>query len=87
MALGEEFVIILDSNPTTGYKWELKFHENIIALLRKGFEQQSDGIGSGGKEKFEFKGLKDGETDIKMIYKRPWENKTIKTSIFKIRIT
>ncbi|UCE36942.1 MAG: protease inhibitor I42 family protein [Thermoplasmata archaeon] len=86
IACSEEFTITLDSNPTTGYVWKAEFDGNYIELLGKTFEQRSSGIGSGGKENFQFKGVKDGETSIKMICKRTWEDEPIKTKSFLVSI-
>ena len=84
--INEEFTIVLGSNPTTGYRWEAKFDREYVELARKEFELNSEAMGGGGKEKFEFIGLRGGETRVELIYKRPWEDKPIKTTSFSIRI-
>ena len=82
----EEFSIVLDSNPTTGYRWEANFDSEIIKLIRKEFTQLRDGIGAKGKERFDFMALSEKETCITMVYKRQWEDKTINTKLFTIKV-
>ena len=86
VAQNEIFTITLDSNPTTGYKWEVDYDDSYLELIFRKFNQLSDRIGSGGDEKFEFKGLAPCETIIKMIYKREWEEKSLKTILFRVKV-
>ncbi len=85
--LNKEFILTLDSNPTTGYNWEAQFDKNILELKEKTFEPSPTGlIGAGGKEKFVFIPVKTGETTIKLMYKRPWEDKPIEEKKFRFKI-
>ena len=82
----EEFTIVLDSNPTTGYRWEARFESPAISLVRRGFEPEKKWIGGGGREKFVFAVHGSGEVKLKMIYKRPWEKRPVKTKSFTVKI-
>lgn len=82
----ERFTIELDSNPTTGYRWEANYDKNSIELIRQRFELSSERIGAGGKEKFDFIALRNGETKMDMTYKRSWEDRPIETKSFIVRI-
>jgi inhibitor of cysteine peptidase len=86
VAVNEVFTITMDSNPTTGYRWEVNYDDNFLELIFRKFNQLSDSIGSGGFEKFEFKGLTLCETNVKMIYKREWEEKSLKTISFRVKV-
>ncbi len=66
------FVIALESNPTTGYRWQVEFDSEMLALERQDFEPHGAGVGSGGVESFAFKALKSGETHTQLTLKRPW---------------
>ena len=78
--VNQEFVIALGSNPTTGYSWQESHDENIVELVEKtykpGKEAKQGLVGAGGVEYFRFKTLKTGETEITLVYKRPWEEPT-----------
>jgi len=62
---GEEFTIKLDSNPATGYKWELAapLDENMLKLISSNYEENKEGL-TGGKEIWTFKALKVGKAMI-----------------------
>jgi len=76
----QEFVIALGSNPTTGYSWQESHDENMLQLMEKtykpGKEAKQGAVGAGGVEYFRFKTLKTGETEITLVYRRPWEEPT-----------
>jgi len=87
LSAGEEFILSLDSNPTTGYRWELQnmSEEGIVALVGTEFKRDEGNlIGQGGKEYWTFRAIKEGITIITMVYRRPWEKETsplLKTTI------
>ena len=57
------------------------------SLKRRDFEaSDSRSIGTGGIEKFTFVPIKTGETEIIMIYKRPWESKSADEKSFRLII-
>jgi len=70
-----KFSIALDSNPTTGYSWEVNFDSNYIQLDDRNFvSEASEGmVGVGGEEIFNFTALESGEIEITFSYLRPWE--------------
>jgi inhibitor of cysteine peptidase len=73
---GEEFAIVLESNPTTGYQWKLAepLDEEILILVKTEFEEPDEELlGAPGEEKWTFKAENLGETEITMAYVRPWE--------------
>jgi len=85
--VNESFVIELISNPTTGYSWEVDFDGEYLTLVNAEYiPEQPESTGSGGVEKFTFTGLKVGTTEVMMNYKRPWEEESIKTEVFKVTI-
>jgi len=78
---GQLLVIALESNPTTGFKWELSepIDEGSLALIQSKYEpgeqaKQDPPIpGAGGTELWTFETLTAGEAIISMGYSRPWE--------------
>ena len=76
--VGQEFIITLDSNPTTGYQWQLAelLDEAILRLIGSKYEapEAKPGlVGAGGKERWTFKAVGEGETKICLKYVRSWE--------------
>ncbi|MFW9882219.1 MAG: protease inhibitor I42 family protein [Candidatus Thorarchaeota archaeon] len=84
--LGSLFKISLDSNPTTGYQWEVNFNRDYIQLKSRNFVSSNSKLGGGGREHFSFKPLKLGKATITLQYMRSWEHKTIKKEKFIIEI-
>jgi inhibitor of cysteine peptidase len=66
---GKEFKIILDSNPTTGYHWEIigNTDEGIAQFVSKNYNAGGlQVVGSGGKDVWVFKAIAAGETTINL---------------------
>lgn len=88
--VGDEFSIVLPSNPTTGYKWELIKPVDGDVLELQDIEYTSkceDGlVGCGGVEVWNFFATSEGETTISLKYARPWEKhvKPVQTRVFKV---
>jgi predicted secreted protein len=74
--VGEEFAIVLESNQTTGYQWELaeELDTEIVVLVKTEYEApDTEVMGAAGEEKLTFKAEKLGDTSITLAYVRPWE--------------
>ena len=87
--VNQEFVIALDSNPTTGYNWEEKHDAAMLNLVESKYEPDKKAtglVGAGGTQYFQFKALKAGSTEITLTYKRPWESSIGEQKIFKVDI-
>lgn len=71
----QQFVIALGSNPTTGYSWQESHDQSMLELVEQTYksEAEEDIVGAGGVEYFRFKALKAGQTEITLVYQRPWE--------------
>jgi inhibitor of cysteine peptidase len=76
---GETLTLTLESNPTTGYSWQVMELDNAV-LTQEGDPEykQSSGaeglVGAGGTETFRFKTIGSGETSLSLGYMRPWES-------------
>jgi len=79
--VGETFTISLKSNPTTGFSWQPEFDSEFLKLVSKDFKSDSTLPGSPGVEFFEFEAVKQGEVKVKMIYKRPWEPRSLEEQV------
>ena len=86
--LNKEFTISLESNPSTGYSWVAEVDGDFLNLTNHSYIPDEPIIpGSGGKENFSFVPVKIGETNLIMLYKRPWEKDAIEERIFQVIIT
>ena len=84
----QEFVISVDSNPTTGYMWEASYDVGILELVEERYDadQEPGLVGAGGTQYFRFKALEKGDTTITLTYKRSWETDYAKQQVFNVSI-
>jgi predicted secreted protein len=84
----KEFAISLDSNRTTGYKWEASFDKAFLKLKADRYKRPTNQRpGAGGTQIFVFLPVKQGETKVRFIYKRPWEKSIGQEKTFAIHIS
>ena len=83
---GDLFKVILDSNPTTGYSWEIgPYDDSIIKFVKSEYKPSSDRIGSDGKRIIKFEAFNKGKTTLELSYLLVWEKN--KEPIKKLEIT
>ncbi len=91
VTVNKPFEISVESNPSTGYQWTAEFDSNFIQMTSSKFERDPSKpkhyVGVGGVTKFVFVPIKTGQTTIRLLYQRPWEDKPIKERVFEIVIT
>jgi inhibitor of cysteine peptidase len=75
--LGEDqvLVITLESNPSTGYSWEVaEIDEDVLHQVGESeFEQLAPLLGAPEKQTLRFKPVGPGQSILKLVYHRPWE--------------
>jgi len=89
VGIDQEFIIALDSNPTTGYDWEESHDPYKLILVEKKYEPDEKAaglVGAGGTQYFRFTSQKTGETEVIFTYKRPWETDYAEQKVFKVDI-
>jgi inhibitor of cysteine peptidase len=92
IGVGQEFIIALGSNDTTGYSWEASYDETMLELIggKSTYEVDEVGddvVGAGGVELFRFLTLEAGETEITLVYAQHWEGGGVgETKVFTVVI-
>jgi len=75
--VGEIIIVVLCSNPSTGFQWTETAEIGDQAILQQQdhvyIAPKSDVPGAAGKERWAFRALKKGTTEVSMEYSRPWE--------------
>ncbi len=76
VAVGEAFVVTLESNPSTGFRWEPRDLDETQLILQDTVYQSggSNLPGAAGSETLTFKTRRAGESTLTLIYHRPWED-------------
>lgn len=73
---GEEFTIVLESNPSTGYRWQLgkELDEKVVTLQKVEFEEpEAERRGLAGEERWTFKAAGLGHAEIVLEHVPSWE--------------
>ena len=91
---GQTLVFTLESNPTTGYQWEvIKNDESILqqkgeAEFKSSNTSNPPGSGKGGTETFRFDAQNAGMVTLKLVYHRPWEKdvEPLKTFTLQVKV-
>ncbi len=89
---GHILVVTLESNPTTGYRWEVaEIQESILEQMGEAeFKPSQTGeppmTGAGGWEIFRFKAIGAGQMTLQLIYHAPWEEGVEPINTFSIEV-
>jgi predicted secreted protein len=81
MSPGEQFELVLCSNPTTGFQWEdppAVSAPTVLEQLGMTFEEpgaggQSEWVGAPGMQSWTFEALSAGDAQVSLTYSQPWE--------------
>jgi predicted secreted protein len=89
---GRILVVTLESNPTTGYRWEqAENQESILEQMGEAEFKPSETVepplvGAGGWEIFRFKAISVGEMTLQLVYHRAWEEGVEPLNTFSIQV-
>ncbi len=93
VVLGQVFTVTLESNPSTGYRWEWVDHQDSIVeqMGEAQFKPRATGdpplVGAGGWESFDFQAVHPGQMTLKLVYRRPWEEGVEPLKSFSLQVT
>ena len=86
---GDTLTVILEGNPTTGYRWEVASFDGAI-LEPQGepeYEQaHTDRVGVGGEFTLQIRAQGTGTTSLDLIYHRPWEKDIAPLKTFAVNV-
>jgi len=73
---GGTLILDLEANPTTGFTWEIDTADESVLRLagEPAYQSDSDLPGSPGTITFTFEAVGAGETELRLVYHRPWED-------------
>jgi inhibitor of cysteine peptidase len=88
LSAGDTLLLSLESNPTTGYAWEIaEIDQSILREASHEYEAEASGlVGSGGHEIWRFDALAAGRTTLQLEYRRPWEEGVEPEKTFCVRV-
>jgi predicted secreted protein len=60
----------------------------VLKQIREpAYKVDSKAVGAGGKYSFRFDAVASGETVLRLIYLRPWEEKATPLKVFEVKVT
>lgn len=71
--VGEELVVALPENPTTGYRWFPDVDAGALDTVDDRNEGPVERRGAPGTRYLTFRALRPGPTSLRLVKKRPWE--------------
>lgn len=90
--VGQDFLITLPSNPTTGYSWTAKASGSAVAVEGSAYQRSAGSgrpmMGAGGQQLFILQAVKAGTATVTFSYARPWQKgvKAARTMTFAITV-
>jgi inhibitor of cysteine peptidase len=94
--IGDKFIFSIESNPSTGYTWQVAsgMNENVVKLNSQVFIEKPSTttpapVGVPGKDKFAFTATGAGQVAITLNYVRPWETDVApaRTQVISVTVT
>jgi C1A family cysteine protease/predicted secreted protein len=70
---GQKFPVVVESNPSTGYRWMLEDTDQFIESAETSFAVESNLRGSSQRQTVYLESNIDGTAELKLIYRRSWE--------------
>jgi len=88
LSLGDMVNVRLAENPTTGSTWTTPQFDNVCLTLDddRYVTRAQDTIGGGGVREFAFRALRVGQTQVRTVLKRPWEDDAQAQSAFVLTV-
>lgn len=77
VGVGDRFTVVLESNATTGFAWQLEreLPESVVKLVRDEYlEPESNLVGAAGRQELTFEAVGDGSTFIQLWYIRAFDD-------------
>jgi inhibitor of cysteine peptidase len=85
---GECFAITLESNPSTGYAWEIvPVEKSILTLvIREDIQSKSGLLGASGQVVLVFEAAANGRETLQLLYRRSWEKDVPPVNSFELNM-
>lgn len=85
---GQMLVINLESNPSTGYGWEVEgLNNKILRQVGVDWKPHKPGLlGAPGTTSIRFAGVAAGKVRLDLVYRRPWERDKVPMKTFTVYV-
>jgi predicted secreted protein len=87
LGVGQTLELRLPENRTAGFRWQIEAGgQSVGSLESDAYEAAAGPPGRGGTRVLSFKAERSGEDEIKLAYRRPWEESAPPARMFAMRI-
>ncbi len=87
LQVGDVFDVVLESNPTTGFKWEpAQDNPPLVEQLGWEFTPYRRAAGASGTMNFHYKSIQAGEGTFKLVYHRPFDRASPPLHVFEVKL-
>jgi inhibitor of cysteine peptidase len=89
LRIGQELILTLNSNPSTGYRWMRTDTETsvLVTLGKPAYQPGGRLLGASGMELWKFRAERNGVPTLKLEYRRPWEKNTPSAETMVLHVT
>jgi inhibitor of cysteine peptidase len=91
LVVGDTLELVLDGNASTGYAWEIGFIDSAVLRSLGDPEYVEAGtperVGGEGQYTFRFLAIGEGQVELTLIYRRPFEPDVPPLRIFEVMVT
>jgi len=87
---GDQLILELEGNPTTGFRWEIKEVDIDILKQQGEMEFKSDPkgmMGGGGFSVFTFSASRAGSTALQLVYRQRWDKEAPAAKAFQVMVS
>jgi inhibitor of cysteine peptidase len=75
--IGDEITVVLDENPTTGYRWHPDIDATRLHLTTDHYQGPERPVGAGGSRHLTFAPLQPGPVRLHLVKRRSWEQAAV----------
>jgi inhibitor of cysteine peptidase len=73
LRLGDEITVVLEENPTTGYRWHADIDAARLQLTDDQYQGAERPVGAGGTRRMTFAPITAGPARLHLVKRRSWE--------------
>jgi inhibitor of cysteine peptidase len=72
LRVGEELVLALPENPTTGSRWQVTAGTPVLVESGSDYAMRSAATGAGGTRTLRFTATAPGDAELRLVHHQPW---------------
>lgn len=83
---GEEVVVRIPENRTTGYRWMIESAEPVLRMTEDRYAAPGGGPGAAGERILRFTAASPGDIQLRLASRRPWESGAAPADTFAVTL-